>query len=172
MSLTDEIVNSRGMKLYSRTIGGILILFAAFFAWLAFPCLRWSVDQVIRMAQNDFSFQGHTFKGTYFPALDLQNLAEGTILALLSLSCLIGGCGLVRLRPWARRWGIAYMIVIAIYSSWVIATEVHKGRDFEYIFLFLIVLILPLMPLLLASAPQQQIAPLNERPEGPRIAKA
>src|SRR5262245_47457215 len=94
--------------LYVRTIGGIQMASAAFFGWLAFLVLSQTADEMIRIAQNRFSFEGHTSKGVYFPALDLEVVADGTVLAVLSLCCLIGGYGLARLRPWARRWEIAY----------------------------------------------------------------
>jgi len=85
MSLSDGVARSGWTNLYSRTVGGIQVLYASFFGWLAFLGLRWSAQQMIWIAQDGFSFQGTTFKGLYLPALDLENLAEGTVLALLSL---------------------------------------------------------------------------------------
>jgi hypothetical protein len=158
MSLPDGVAGSGWTNLYSRTVGGIQVLYASFFGWLAFPCLRWTTEQMIWVAQNGFSFQGTTFKGVYLPALNLENLAEGTVLALLSLCCLIGGCGLLRLRSWARYWEIAYLVVVAVYSLWVLATAIRMGHDFGYIVLFSMAFTLPYLPLLLTSPSPQKVA--------------
>jgi hypothetical protein len=138
---------------YSRTAGGIQVLYASFFGWLAFPCLSWTVQQMSWIAQNGFSFKGEMLKGEYRPAIDMGNFAEGTILALLSLFGFIGGCGLLGLRSWARRWEIAYFIFASVYSLWFIVVETRRGHDLGYLVLFYTILVLPYVPFLFISPP-------------------
>lgn len=153
MSLSDGASGSGWTNLYSRTVGGIQVLYASFFGWGALGCLWWSAQQMVWIAREGFSFQGMRFKGSYIPSFNLENFAEGTVLALLSLCSLIGGYGLLRLRSWARRWEIAYLILVPLYSLWYLAIEVRRGHDFGYIVLFSMAFALPYLPLVLISPP-------------------
>jgi hypothetical protein len=153
MSLSDGVARSGWTNLYRRTVGGIQVLYASIFGCGAFGCLWWSAQEMVWIAQKGFTFQGITFKGTYIPPFHLGNFARGMEFALLFLSSLIGGYGLLRLRPWARRWEIAYLVVVLVFSLRDLATEVRRGHDFGYIVLFSLALTLPYLPLLLTSPP-------------------
>jgi hypothetical protein len=157
MPFDDEDTGFGLMSTYSRTVGGIQVLYASFFGWIAFPCLRWTVQQMSWIAQNGFSFKGKILKGEYVAAIDMGNSAEGTILALLSLFGFIGGWGLLGLRPWARRWEIAYLIFASVYSLAVIAIEARRGHDLGYIVLASMIFALPYLPFLFISPPPHKV---------------
>lgn len=155
MSLSREIARFNLPLLYRRTMGGVQLIGSALIWWLASRCLVEAAEQMSRIARKGFDFRGTTGKGVYFPALDVRNLAEGTILAVLSLCCLIGGVGLVGNRPWAGRWVMAYLLIVSADALWTIAVEVGRGRDFDYIVLYSLALIVPYIPLaLIASSPE------------------
>lgn len=158
MSLCDEATGVRLIGTYSRTVGGIQLLYASFFGWIAFDSLWWSANEMVRVAQEGFTFEGRilkgkTLEGTYIPAFDLENFALGMEFALLSLCSLIGGYGLLRLRPWTRRWEIAYLTFILVFSLRDIVTEVRRGHDFGHNVVPTMALTLPYLPLLLISPP-------------------
>jgi hypothetical protein len=157
MPFFDEDTSFRLMSIYSRTVGGIQMLYASFFGWIAFDCLSWTVQQMSWIAQNGFSFKGRTFKGEYVPAIDIGNFAEGAILALLSLSGFIGGCGLLGLRPWARQWEIAYLIFAFVYWLAGIAIATRRGHDIGYDVLAYMILALPYLPFLCISPPPHKV---------------
>jgi hypothetical protein len=46
MHFSDEDTGVRLISTYSRTVGAIQLFYASFFAWVAFPRLRWSFDPV------------------------------------------------------------------------------------------------------------------------------
>jgi hypothetical protein len=169
MSLCDEGTGVSLIRTYSRTVGAIQLLYASFFAWVAFPRLRWSFDQMSWVAQHGFGFEGMTFKGVYLPAFDVSNFVEGMVLALLSLACFIGGYGLLRLRPWTRRWGIAYLTVVLIFSLWDLATVVIRGHDLGQSVRFSMAFILPYLPLLLISPPPHKPPSFGRRMEPSRL---
>jgi hypothetical protein len=129
----------RLMSTYSRTIGGIQVLCASLFGWIALGSLSMVVQR-----------EG-TFKGVYVPPINFSNLYEGTMAALLSLSCFIGGCGLLGLRPWARRWEIAYLVLVSVLSMVIAIHETRSGRDLGYIVLWYMILALPYLPFLFIS---------------------
>jgi hypothetical protein len=153
MSLCDEATGVRLIGTYCRTVGGIQLLYASFFGWVAYDSLWWSAYQMVRIAQEGFTFQGKTLKGTYIEPFHLGNFERGMEVALLSLCSLIGGYGLLRLRPWTRRWEIAYLTVVLVFSLRDLATEVRRGHDFGHLVLPTMALTLPYLPLLLISPP-------------------
>lgn len=161
MSLPKKFVGSRSINLYIQTMGGVQVFYAAFFGWRAFPSLLETAEQMSQIAQEGFDFQGTTFKGVYLPPLSLKRqlelLAEGPILALLSLCCLIGGIGLLRLRSWARPWVVVYLLVISAFALESLATEIRGSRDFGSLLLLSMALILPYLPLALITLPPGRV---------------
>jgi hypothetical protein len=145
MPFDDEDTGFRLMTTYSRTVGAIQVLYAAGFGWIALDCLSSVVQH-----------EG-TFKGVYIPPINLFNLAQGTMTALLSLSAFIGACGLLGLRPWARRWEIAYLFFGSISALAVIAIETRRGHDLGYIVLAYMIFALPYLPFLFVSPPAHEV---------------
>lgn len=127
------------LRVYSRTVGIIQVLYALFFGWIAFATLRMVLQT-----------EG-TFKGVYFPAVDLVRLCEGAIPTLLFVLAFVAGCGLLALRSWARGWEIAYLLVVGVISAATAASEARRGQDVGYIGLFFILLSLPYLPFLFTS---------------------
>jgi hypothetical protein len=77
--------------------------------------------------------------------------------ALVSLSGFIGGCGLLGLRPWARRWEIAYLIFVWVLSVAVAAIETRSDHDIGYIVLIYMILSLPYLPFHFISPPPYKV---------------
>lgn len=155
MSIDDErnthqgpVTGLRLMRTYGPTVGGIQVLYACLFGWIAFLFLSRTAEQMSRVAQNGFSFEGEIKKGEYFPAIDARIFTEGSIWALLSLSGFIGGCGLVGLRSWARRWEIAYLIFASGFSLWDVMEETRIGRDLGQLGFFYAIFAVPYLPFL------------------------
>ena len=99
---------SRWAMIYTRTMGGIQLLYAALFAWVAFDAFM----------SGEFYEPEVRFKGYYSPAqFDWEKSIALTLTALLSLTGLIAGCGLLWLRPRVRRWEAAYLLVLAVAAS-------------------------------------------------------
>ncbi len=92
------------MRTYRRVVGVIQMLYAAFFGWLAAGSYETG-----RFYHAEFHF-----KDCYEPEhLDFEWLIFTTACALMSFSGLIGGYGALRLRPWVRRWEVAYLGVLS-----------------------------------------------------------
>jgi hypothetical protein len=86
------------MRTYARTVGVIQWLSAAFFGWMAY----------INFTVGQFYHPEFHFKDYYSRAyLDYGWLFFTTVFGLLSVSGFIGGCGLLKRRPWVRRWAAA-----------------------------------------------------------------
>jgi hypothetical protein len=81
------------------------LLYALFFGWWA-----WGSFETGQFYHPEFRF-----KDCYSPEyLDYAWVISTAALALLFLSGLIGGCGLIGLRPWVRRWEIAYLGLLSV----------------------------------------------------------
>ena len=93
------------LRHYTRPAGVFQMLYAAFFGWLA------SVEFIT----DRFYTASFFFKGGYKPeSFNYHWLITTTLCALLSFSGFIGAYGLLRLRPWVRRWELAYLAFLAV----------------------------------------------------------
>jgi hypothetical protein len=128
------------MRAYSRLVGGIQWAYALYFGSWAVYMLRFCYHP---------EFHG---KGDSAAYLSLVELFFGTMCALLALSGFFGGCGLLALRRWARRWEIAYLGVLSVGVAGVtvgMAFDIHFGpRDFTALALFSLAFALPYVPFL------------------------
>jgi hypothetical protein len=100
------------MRSYSRVFGVVQMLYAVLFGYMV---------AISYMSGHFYHAEFHG-KGDYTPEyLDFEWLISTTTVALLSFCSLIGGYGLVRLRPWVRRWEVVYLSVVlaAVVSSMV-----------------------------------------------------
>ncbi len=92
------------MRTYTRTVGVIQIGYAVYFGWVALRSY---------MTGRFYHAKSH-FKGGHIPEhLDFDWLIFTTACALLTFCGLIGGYGLLRLRPWARRWEVPYLSILS-----------------------------------------------------------
>lgn len=130
-------------RIYSRTVGVIQVVYALFFSWIAVINLRLVIQQ-----------EG-TFKGVYFPPINLSHLCDGAIAIFLFLLAFVGGCGLLGLQRWARRWEVAYLVLVSILAATAAASEAWIGREVGSIGLLSMVLALPYVPFLFVSPPLQ-----------------
>ena len=140
------------IRAYARASGAVQLLYAAAFAWFA---------------TNEFLGGGGEFfhpalpvKGGYSPAyFDWEKLITVTLTTLLSLTGLIGGCGLLWIRPWVRRWEAAYLLVLAVGAAlcvavaagavWAVTSWLWPFKlDFPSTVLFTTALGLPYVPFL------------------------
>jgi hypothetical protein len=71
--------------------------------------------------------------------------------ALLSIVAIIGGCGLICLQCWIRRWQTAYLVLVFILFLAITITEVTRGHAVGYIALFAAISTLPYLPFLWMS---------------------
>jgi hypothetical protein len=95
------------IRAYARTTGAVQLLYAAAFAWFA----SWE----FLGGGGEFFHPALSGKGGYSPAyFDWEKLITLALTTLLSLTGLIGGCGLLSLRPWVRRWEAAYLHVLSV----------------------------------------------------------
>jgi hypothetical protein len=133
----------RLMRLYSRLVGGIQFVYAGFFGWIAFD--RWMSGRFY----NPETF----FKGGHLLAYyDFDWLIYTLIYALISLCGFIGAFGLLGLRPWARRWEVAYLGVlslgVAVRTVELLIEMRSTSLDFTALGLFFLALALPSVPFL------------------------
>ena len=99
---------------YARASGAVQLLYAAAFAWFA--------TNEFLGGGGEFFHRALPVKGGYSPAyFDWEKLITVTLTTLLSLTGLIGGCGLLWTRPWVRRWEAAYLLVLAVGASLCVA---------------------------------------------------
>jgi hypothetical protein len=145
----------RWIRAYARMSGAIQLLYAAAFAWFA------SVEFL--GGGGEFFHPASSGKGTYMPAyFDWEKLITVTLTTLPSLTGLIGGCGLLSLRPWVRRWEAAYLLVLAVGASlcvaiaagavWAVMSWLWPFKlDLPAILLFTTALGLPYVPFLSGS---------------------
>lgn len=139
----DRVRKAALFRIYSRTVGVIQVVYALFFGWIAMITLRLVIQQ-----------EG-AFKGVYFPPINLSHLCDGTIAALLFLLAFIGGCGLLGLQRWARRWEVAYLVLVSVLAATAAASEAWIGREVGHIGLLSTVLALPYVPFLFVPPPLQ-----------------
>jgi hypothetical protein len=101
------------MRTYTRTVGVIQMGYAVFFGRSAAGSYE----------TGSFYHTESHFKDSHIPEhLDFEWINFTTACALLSFSGLIGGYGLLQLRPWVRRWEVAYLgIFSAVMATGVIA---------------------------------------------------
>jgi hypothetical protein len=132
------------MRVYSRTVGLIQWSYSLVFGYFAAELLRFCYHPQIH------------FKDVYQePYLSLAELFFGMVIALLSLSGFIGGCGLLALKRWARAWEIAYLFILSIGVAAVtcaMAFDIRAGvRDFTVLGLFSLAFALPYVPFLFGN---------------------
>jgi hypothetical protein len=159
------------MSFYSRVAGGIQMLYAAFFGWLA---LR-------EFGPDGFYTPAFVFKGYHAEFYDWRCLIITTFCTLLSLCGFIGGYGLHGLRPWVRRWEVAYLgflaLGVAAETVWARSdipgspNYFARGRPADYtaLVLFSLAFALPFLPLLVGVAGGRTSA-MQLRPTGKKQA--
>jgi hypothetical protein len=130
------------LRTYTRLVGGIQCLYAVFFGWMAEG----------HYSGGRFYHEEDHFKG-YSPAyFDYGWLIFTTNCALLFLSGLISGYGLLRLRPWVRRWEVAYLgiltlvVVVSVVGDW--SRPSWNSEELTYFVLFYILFGLFYVPFL------------------------
>lgn len=129
------------MRFYSRLAGCIQWIYALVFG-------KYAIDFLSHCYHPEF----HS-KDINDPAhIDVFDLLFGTICALLSLSGLIGGYGLIRLRRWARHWETAYLGVLAVgvtIVAVIMSFDIRSGTaEFTALILFSLAFALPYVPFL------------------------
>lgn len=96
-----------GMRVYTRTAGCLQILYAVVVGGLAFGELSSLVHDIV--------YYGKPIgKGVGPISPRLADLVFFAIFSGLFLTSFIGGYGLLRIRPWARRWEMAYLGVVLL----------------------------------------------------------
>jgi hypothetical protein len=98
-----SLASTGWMRVYWRLVGCVQWAYATYFGWWAVYLLRFCYHPEL---------YGKGFHSAAY--LSLVELFFGTIGAILSLTGLIGGLGLVVLKGWARRWEIAYLSFLAV----------------------------------------------------------
>ncbi len=105
------------MRIYARTVGVIQWLNAAFFGWMTF----------IYFTHGRFYNPEVPIKSGYSRAyLDFGWLIFTPVFGLLSVSGFISGYGLVKLRPWIRRWVAAYLGILLLGTAAAIMVEMPR----------------------------------------------
>ena len=152
------------MKTYARTVGVIQWLNAEFFGWMTY----------IDFTRGQFYHPESHGKGEYSPAyLDYNWLFFTTVFGLLSVSAFIGGCGLLKLRPWVRRWVAAYLGVLLLGTAAGIVVEMPRGwlgpESLTALMLFATAFALPSLPFLFGAVVERmaEIARRRVRKEEP-----
>ncbi len=106
------------IRTYCHMAGIIQCFFAAFFGRMFF----------FFFGDGQFYHPASAGKGETFPAyFDYRGLVYAVFVALLCITALFGGCSLVRLRPWVRRWEAAYLGVLVIGTADAIVTDIPRG---------------------------------------------
>jgi hypothetical protein len=163
------------IRAYARTTGAVQLLDAAAFAWFAFA--------VFFGGGGEFFHAAFSGKGGNSPAyFDWEKLITLTLTTLLFLTGLIGGCGLLSLRPWVRRWEASYLLVLAVGASLCVAIEAGAvwpvlqwlwplKLDFPSTVLFTTALGLPYVPFLSAAFVRAatESAPLGSPKKAPTV---
>jgi hypothetical protein len=151
------------MRVYTRFVGGIQLLYAAVFGRWAYTCF----DRVYeRLVQAEGVFKGFHQKSY----LDKEELLIGTVLALLSLCGLIGGTSLLRLRSVARSWETAYLgwlsVLFVAFETFSLGRSADAktiSDDLKVFFLFFLFFGVLYLPFLAISPPPHEL---------PRVGKA
>lgn len=137
-------------KVYSRTVGCIQMLYAVVVGWLAFGEITCLVHNIVHYGES-------IGKGSRPISPHPGDLIAFATALLLSLTSLIGGYGLLRLRPWARRWEMAYLgavlVAVAISMVAMLSGAIRMPRDFDDLTLLVLIAMafaLPYLPFLLS----------------------
>jgi hypothetical protein len=153
---------------YRRTAGCIQMLYAAVVGWFAFLELRGVVHGIMHYGEL-------IGKGSGSISPNPGDLVALPIFSLLSLTGFIGGYGLLRLRPWARRWQIAYLgivsVAVAVSMAAMLSGAVRMPYEFDDLTMFALIAIafaLPYLPFLVTS--QSGVVSLPLRGNGHRAA--
>jgi hypothetical protein len=168
MPFVEKVHAHDWMRTYCHVVGIIQCFYGAFFGrmfWKAFGDGRFYHP----------AFEG---KGFYSPAyFDFAGLFFATVFALLAVTAFIGGCGLVGLRGWVRRWEAAYLGVLLMGTAVAIVEEMPRAwlvpESLTPLMLFSVAFSLPYLPFLCDDvvAFMARVARLRVRNEGP-VAKA
>ncbi len=131
-------------KLYLRLVGGLQILYALFFGWFAAVFISSIVKNhgMFRTSQDHFA------------------LVVGPTCTALLITSLLAGVGLLRLRPWARKWEFAYLGIYYLIIGTAFLVEDASGKGAEYFvgeICMSAVLTLPGMPVLLMREGSRKI---------------
>jgi hypothetical protein len=139
------------MRAYGRLAGCIQLLYAVVVGRLAYLGLSGLVHDIVHHGEM-------IGKGGGPISLHAGDLLAVTIVSLLCLTSFIGGCGLVGLRPWARRWEVAYLgvggLVVAVTMVAMLSGAVRMPRDFDDLTMFALIAVafaLPYLPFLVTS---------------------
>ena len=155
------------MRVYSRLAGCIQMVYAVVVGWLASGELRSLV--------HDFVHYGELIgKRTVAIAPHPGDVLALTIFSLLNLTSFIGGYGLLRLRPWARRWEAAYLgvvsVAVAVSMVAMLSGAIRRPRDFDDLTMFVLIamaLALPYLPFLVSRWPGEVSPPPSRSPSKP-----
>jgi hypothetical protein len=128
---------------YCHVAGIIQCFYAAFFGKMC----------SITFGDGQFYHPAFQGKGEHSPAyFDYSGLFFTTVFALLAVTGFIGGLGVLRLRPWVRRWEAAYLGVLLIGAAAAIVADMSRGfrafEDFTPLMLFSVAFALPFLPFL------------------------
>ena len=134
------------MRAYTRTAGGIQWLYAGFVGWHA----------LIAYSSGRFYHPDEYSKGFYPAHFDYRWLISITVFALLSATGFIGGYGLLRLRPWVRRWEVAYLSVLSvgvacIAIDYLLINVLWPLAELTYVVLVSMAIGLPYLPFLFGA---------------------
>jgi hypothetical protein len=143
MKLVERNLAHECMRTYCHVAGIIQWLFAAWFGRTFL--LHFGVGQFYHPASRG--------KGVDFPAyFDYTGLFLAIFFALLFVTAFFGGCALVRLRPWVRRWEAAYLGVLLIVTAVAVVAEMPRARlepgRLTPLMLFALAFALPFLPFL------------------------
>lgn len=140
------------MRYFSRLAGCIQMLFAVFLGVLA-------IVEIVALVDDLVHYGKYIGKGIYIGA-NPYNVFGVVTFSSLSFTGLFGGFGLLRLRPWARRWEIAYLsiisaavasVLIVMYSGRLLSTS--NLNSLTVMVEIAIVFALPYLPLVLIGRP-------------------
>jgi hypothetical protein len=134
------------LRTYARTVGVIQWLNAAFFGWMTY----------IYFAHGRFYNPALRIKGGHSQAyLDFGWLIFTPVFGLLSVSGFLSGWGLLKLRPWVRRWAAAYLGILLLGTAAATVVEMPRlwlvPESRTALLLFSTAFALPCLPLLFGA---------------------
>jgi hypothetical protein len=136
------------MRVYSRLAGFIQMLYAVVVGCLFFVELSVVVHDIIHRGES-------IGKGSGLISPSPRDVLALTVFSLLSLTSFIGGYGLLRLRPWARRWEFAYLgcvsLAVAVPMVAMLSGAIRMPREFDDLTMFILIVMafaLPYVPFL------------------------
>lgn len=157
------------MRVYSRPAGCIQILYAVVVGRLVFRGLSGLVHEMVHYGEL-------IGKGGGPISPHPRDLLALTILSLLSLTSFIGGYGLLRLRPWARRWEIAYLgvvsVAVAVSMVAMLSGAIRMPHEFDDLTMFVLIVMafaLPYLPFLVTRWPGVVSPPPYKSPSKPVV---